>query len=109
MKKTIVLLMLCISTIFLSNCARKTSESIAAKQKAKLDARVAEIKKNYTDAQIAEGNVVFQNKCAKCHDLPDPKAHSLKKWDKVLPDMISKAELSDEQSGKVKAWVYTHI
>jgi cytochrome c5 len=109
MKKAFVLLILCVSTVLLSNCARKTTEAVWAGSKTAADTRVTEIKTKYNEQQINEGHVIFMNTCAKCHALPDPKTYSLRKLDKILPKMVRKAQLPGDQAAKVCAWVFTHM
>ncbi|MGB1518315.1 MAG: hypothetical protein ACPG8K_04365 [Crocinitomicaceae bacterium] len=58
---------------------------------------------------VAEGKVVLMTKCARCHDLPDVDSYSKEKWDKVLPPMILKANLSEDEANNVTAYVYWEL
>lgn len=67
--------------------------------------KVNDVKKNFTAAQMEEGKTVWQGSCGKCHKLPLPESYTVNKFDKVLPRMIKKAKLSDEQGAKVRAYL----
>jgi cytochrome c5 len=54
---------------------------------------------------IAEGKSIFENNCAKCHKLYDPKSYSRQNWIPILYDMQKKANLSDAEIDKVLAYV----
>lgn len=105
MKKTFVLMGMCLSTIIFTQCAKKaTSTKTAATS---LD-EVAELTKKYSSSQIAEGKAVFVGSCQKCHQLYQPADFTIKKWNKILPEMSHKAELNADQAGLVRAWVITN-
>jgi len=52
----------------------------------------------YTSAeQLAQGKTIFENSCAKCHQLPEPTKHDNEGWIKTLSRMAPKAKLNDDQ------------
>jgi cytochrome c5 len=55
--------------------------------------------------ELADGESIFGQKCGKCHEFHEPGDFKASEWDKVLPKMVQKAKLSDEDAGKVRAWV----
>src|SRR5690606_1572056 len=81
--------------------ASKTTEPTAG-------ATLGEIKRNYTPAQMEEGKVIWQDKCDKCHKLYDPASHTVVKWEMILPRMSQKAKLTEEEAGKVRAFILTN-
>ncbi len=58
-----------------------------------------------TLAELQQGHDLFQNKCGKCHKLPNPAKHSKDEWTKILGKMAPKAKLSTEQSDLVYKYV----
>lgn len=54
-----------------------------------------------TKNNLAEGKSLFENSCAKCHDLPDPKKFTGDQWKMVVNSMKGKAHLSEEQADLV--------
>ncbi len=106
MKKIIVLMGLCLSTILFTQCAKKTA-STASKAVAPSEEASA-LAKKYSAAQMAEGKAIFVGSCQKCHELFQPAEFTIKKWNKVLPDMCGKAELNAEKAALVRAWVITN-
>src|SRR4051812_157514 len=107
MKKTVLLLSLVTGVLFLTNCTYKSVGSMATKTTTP-EAAVAELNKKYTEAQLQEGKIIWEAACMKCHSLIAPEGHSVEKWERILPRMVKRARLTDEQSGKVRAYVLTH-
>jgi cytochrome c5 len=107
MKKIILLLSLTIGGLFLANCSHKGVGSMATTTTTPA-AAVAEVSKKYSEAQMQEGKVIWEAACIKCHSLIAPEGHSVEKWEDILPRMVKRAGLTDEQSGKVRAYVITH-
>ncbi|SFC02797.1 cytochrome c [Kaistella jeonii] len=81
-----------ISTIgFLTSCTTKPA--------------IIEGTKANTVEKLAMGKTVFENSCAKCHDLPNPVDHSAQDWVGIMNSMAPKAKLNDAQH----AIVYDYI
>jgi hypothetical protein len=47
--------------------------------------------------QVQEAHKIYINKCAKCHELYNPKAYSDAEWDKWMVKMKKKSKLKQEQ------------
>lgn len=58
---------------------------------------------------VGEGKLVLLTKCAKCHEAPEVDKYSKEKWDKILPPMIKKAQLTEEEANNVSAYVYWEL
>lgn len=104
MRATIILA----STILLlASCTAKKTTST---QSAELsdEQKVAEVKKNFSEQQMEEGMSVYQGNCGKCHALPKAEAITVSKWERVLPRMTKKANLTEDQGAKVRAYVLSH-
>jgi mono/diheme cytochrome c family protein len=98
--KILLLPSLALGLLFLANCSPRTGKSTAGSTKPEL---------HYSAAQIAEGQVIFTSHCGKCHQLYQPEEKSVAKWNAVLPPMIKKAKLSDEQGELVRAYVMANV
>ncbi len=68
----------------------------------------AEIKGKYSASQIAEGKVIFEGSCGKCHKLRQPAEFKVSAWEGILPRMCKKAKLDAEKAALVRAWVITN-
>lgn len=62
-------------------------------------------KKRLTAGMMAEGKAVFENSCAKCHDLPAPKSHNDEQWVGIMNAMAPKAKLNAKQSELVYDYI----
>jgi cytochrome c5 len=108
-KKTITLCSLVTLSIIMVNCSStKKTTAIPGASNASPEAKVAEAKKNYNDAQMAEGKTLWESNCAKCHKLFTPESRDVEKWEAVLPRMVKRAKLSDQQAGMVRAYLITN-
>lgn len=54
---------------------------------------------------IAQGKTIFENSCAKCHDLPNPDDHSATDWVGLVNSMAPKAKLTDKQHEMVYDYI----
>lgn len=54
---------------------------------------------------LAQGKTIFENACKRCHDLPDPEAHTSVQWVGIMNSMAPKAKLNEEQH----QWVYDYV
>ncbi|WP_395044011.1 hypothetical protein [Flavobacterium sp.] len=55
--------------------------------------------------ELAEGKSLFESKCANCHDLPNPKDHTVENWHPIMLSMQIKAEISDQERIKIYNYV----
>ena len=105
MKRIIVLIALCMPMALFTQCGDKT---VVAKTTVTPTDEVAEMKAKYTDQQKADGKLVFENNCGKCHDLHQPAEFTVARWDNILPKMCKKAKLTADQAALVRAWVISN-
>lgn len=54
---------------------------------------------------LAQGKVIFDNTCGKCHDLPNPTDHNAQDWVGIMNSMAPKAKLNDTQHQMVYDYV----
>lgn len=107
MKKSALYFVLMGGLWLFANCSPKTTGS-TAKSASTPEAAVAEVKKNYTEAQMQEGKKIWEASCDKCHKLFQPESHSVKAWERILPRMSKKAKLEEQQRGLVRAYILAH-
>ena len=104
MRKTFTILSLMFTSVLLTECTPKkaATDTMSPEQK------VADVKKNYTEAQMAEGKTIWQGACGKCHKLFEPGSRSVEKWENVLPRMVNRSKLNDQQAAMVRAYLLSH-
>ena len=62
-----------------------------------------------TVESLAMGKTVYENSCAKCHDLPSPTEHSAQNWVGIMNRMAPKAKLNDAQHDLVYNYIVSEI
>ncbi|GAA4052249.1 cytochrome c [Flavobacterium chungnamense] len=67
-----------------------------------------EAKQADSASDLAEGKSLYENNCAKCHSLYNPKDFSKESWKPILLDMQIKAGISDEQREKIYNYVISN-
>lgn len=56
-------------------------------------------------ADVTMGQVVYNNRCARCHGLPETGKYSVKRWEIIMASMAPKARLDKQQTIDVTAYV----
>lgn len=56
-------------------------------------------------ADAAKGAEIYSSKCTQCHGAKIIDNYSKERWDQVLPNMINKAKLDENDAAKVTAYV----
>lgn len=92
MKKRIYFILL---GTFIVSCSPKTTE-VATEP-------VSE--KEMPTSDIAEGKVVLLKNCAKCHEMKPIHDYTSGQWTKILPEMIKKSRLNEEEARQITAYV----
>ena len=64
-----------------------------------------EPKKIELSAALAEGKSLYENNCAKCHDLYKPTDFNAEQWKPIMLSMQKKANISDEQREKIYSYL----
>ncbi len=107
MKRFLAIACLSASVVIMSHCSPKIPASMTTTAATPAE-KVAEVKRNYTEAQMEEGRIVWQGNCGKCHKLFTPESRDVEKWEKVLPRMVKRSKLDDTAAGKVRAYLLAH-
>jgi hypothetical protein len=55
------------------------------------------------------GHRIFTNRCGRCHGLPSPTQLTISGWDKILPVMMPRAGLDNEEALHVRAWIFRSL
>lgn len=56
-------------------------------------------------SELAQGKLLFENKCGRCHDLPSPSSYSKEKWTPIMEDMYKKAKMTEADRDLVYNYV----
>ena len=104
MNKFTTALTIVAASVLMAQCTAKKTTTTAKSP----EETVAEVKRNYSEAQMEEGKTLFMGSCDKCHDLKEPQARTVTQWERILPRMSKKAKLEADQAGKVRAYVLAH-
>lgn len=99
-RKFLFLPTVALGALLLANCSPKTGKSTAASTGPEV---------HYTEAQLAQGKTIFTSHCGRCHQLFQPEEKTVAKWNAVLPSMIKKAKLSDDEGALVRAYVMANV
>ncbi len=57
--------------------------------------------------QTADARKLYLTKCAKCHELYDPKSYTDAEWDTWMLKMKKKSKLKDQQYESLKSYTAT--
>lgn len=71
--------------------------------------RVASPNEAPMSEDIAQGKIMYENKCAACHRLYAPKEFSKEDWQPILIRMQKKARLEDHDMAKINNYIFTSL
>jgi hypothetical protein len=57
----------------------------------------------------ATGRRLYAVRCVRCHDAPDVTKYTMERWDKILPTMLPRARMDNEQSLHIRSWILTQV
>ena len=78
MKKVLLSAALLSGIVLLSQCSPKIPETFKTSASTP-EAKVAEVKKEYTAAEMEEGKTMWQSSCNNCHKLFPPESRDVEK------------------------------
>jgi hypothetical protein len=61
---------------------------------------------NYDSLQLAQGFLLYKNKCGHCHNLHLPKEFAKLNLDSVMAEMSAKAKLNPEQTASIERYLW---
>jgi|SRR5690606_35463638 len=92
-----------IFTLFLVNCATKLAgTTVADKESVPTKEYVLA---NFSEDELNTAQTLYENNCAKCHNLKEPSSRTPEEWNNILKKMIPKAKLSYEDGRLVRAYL----
>jgi len=106
MKKLLTLFALSAVTVSMVNCS-SSKKIVSGNETLTVSSSdiAVEMKKNYSADQLEEGKNLMMANCQKCHKIKEPQTRTVEKLERVLPGMIKKAKLTDEQGTLVRAYM----
>lgn len=78
---------------------------VVAIQSCKNTSEISTNENGLTKTDIGEGKVVFMRDCTRCHGQKKVENFTTTQWSNILPRMIIQAQLNDDESRQVKAYV----
>jgi cytochrome c5 len=66
---------------------------------------IAVAKKVVLSPELAEGKNLYENNCAKCHKLYNPKDFTIPEWTPILMSMQKNADISDAERDKIYNYI----
>ena len=55
--------------------------------------------------EVVQGKILYENNCAKCHDLYNPRDFNAEQWKPIMLKMQQEAKISDEERDKIYAYL----
>jgi cytochrome c5 len=101
MKATITLVII---AVIVFACHRRTiasSDDIVISNKTNTESKKA----IGSSEAISAGQIVYSNRCGRCHYLKTARDYTPQQWENILKSMIPKAKLNDDEAKQVTAYV----
>lgn len=62
-----------------------------------------------TPEALAEGKSLYENSCARCHKLYEPKKFTQEEWKPILVRMQKKAKLDDVNMASITNYIHSQL
>ena len=98
------ILILAAVTLLLVSCGTKKSAPVVATPTVAETAKAIEL-----TPELAEGKNLYDNSCARCHKLYEPKKFSQEEWKPILTRMQKKAHLDDVQMASISNYITSQL
>ena len=59
--------------------------------------------------ELAEGKSLYENSCARCHKLYEPKKFTQEEWKPILVRMQKKAKLDDVNMASITNYIHSQL
>ena len=105
---------ICIAVCTIFGCAKKTTPTGSADNKAAGETKTTTVTKVTTTTVTSEssmsiaGHSTFEAKCGRCHGLKEPSKYTVTEWVPILNKMAVKARLDSTEKANVLAYVTFH-
>jgi cytochrome c5 len=94
-------------TMILVSCGTKKAPAVAAAPTAPT---VTDAPKTVElTAELAEGKNLYENSCAKCHKLYEPKKFTQEEWQPILVRMQKKAKVDDVKMASITNYIHSQL
>lgn len=105
MKSTI--LTLTAAMLLLVSCGTKKAPAAPAEPAA--PAVTEAVKPTELTPELAEGKSLYENSCARCHKLYEPKKFNQEEWKPILVSMQKKAKLDDVKMASITNYIHSQL
>lgn len=95
-------------TLLLVSCGTKKAAEVAPAAPA-APAVTETVKTTELTPALAEGKNLYENSCARCHKLYDPKKFSQEDWKPILVRMQKKAKVDDTQIALISNYITSQL
>ncbi|MCD0471708.1 cytochrome c [Flavobacterium sp. JAS] len=99
------ILILAAVVLFVVSCGTKKSAPATPATPAVTEA----VKTTELTPELAASKSLYENNCAKCHKLFDPKKFSQEDWKPILVKMQKKAKLDDTQMASISNYITSQL
>ena len=89
--------------VFMVSCGTQKNTPVATAQPAET------VKAEALMPELAEGQGLYSNNCAKCHKLFEPKKFTQEEWHPILVKMQKKAKLDDVQMASITNYIHSQL
>jgi cytochrome c5 len=98
-------LILASSTLLVISCStKKDPVANAAKPEVPETAAVATL-----SPELSTGKNLYENSCARCHKLYDPKKYTQEEWKPILVRMQKKANVDDVNMASITNYIHSQL
>ncbi|TDW52625.1 diheme cytochrome c [Flavobacterium sp. 270] len=91
-------------TLFLVSCSTQKTAPVAATPTPEATPKAATL-----TPELAEGQNLYANNCAKCHKLFEPTKFTKEEWAPILVRMQKKAKLDDTQIASITNYIHSQL
>lgn len=98
------ILSLTAATLLLVSCS--TKKTIANTD---TESPVKTVKTAELTPELTEGKNLYENSCARCHKLYEPKKYSQEEWKPILVRMQKKAKVDDIQIASIANYIHSQL
>ena len=92
------------AALFLFSCGSKKASATPV-----AEATATEFGPTELAPELAEGKNMYENNCAKCHKLFEPKKFTQEEWHPILVKMQKKAKLDDVQMASITNYIHSQL
>ncbi|MBF4491986.1 cytochrome c [Flavobacterium sp. MR2016-29] len=94
-------------TMLLVSCGTKKAPTASTAPVA--PAVTETVKATELTPELAAGKNLYENSCARCHKLYEPKKFSQEEWKPILTRMQKKAHLDDTQMASISNYITSQL